>query len=51
MTLNYMTGAEAVIKALVDNEVEVITSKAIGKKCPVCWKIRKDECERHGVLN
>ena len=25
----------------------VITKKAKGEKCPVCWKIFKDICERH----
>jgi len=29
------------------NEVTVETIKAEGKKCPVCWKINKDGCERH----
>ena len=24
------------------------TSKAKGKKCPVCWKIKENQCERHG---
>ncbi len=28
-------------------EVTVITKKAEGTKCPVCWKINKDICERH----
>ena len=39
------------VKVLNDNnineEVEVFASKASGKKCPVCWKIREDKCERH----
>lgn len=25
----------------------VITKKAQGKKCPVCWKIFEKNCERH----
>ena len=29
------------------NEISVATTKAEGKKCPVCWKINKDGCERH----
>ncbi len=37
-----------------DNSIQDIfeasTSKANGKKCPVCWKIREKECERHGIL-
>jgi len=28
-------------------EIEVETLKAEGLKCPVCWKINKDKCERH----
>ena len=31
------------------NEVTVITTKAEGEKCPVCWKINKNGCERHPV--
>ena len=32
-----------------DNELDILveTKKASGNKCPVCWKIRKDPCERH----
>ena len=29
-------------------EISVQTFKAEGKKCNICWKIRKDKCERHG---
>ena len=29
------------------NDVTVMTQKASGKKCPVCWKISPDPCERH----
>lgn len=25
----------------------VVTVKAQGIKCPICWKINKSECERH----
>ena len=28
-------------------EIDAITKKAEGIKCPVCWKINKKECERH----
>ena len=28
-------------------EILVITTKAEGQKCPVCWKISKKTCERH----
>ena len=33
---------------LNDNtEINVITSKAKGNKCPVCWKISVEPCKRH----
>ena len=28
-------------------DIEVVTQKASGNKCPVCWKISLDPCERH----
>ena len=28
-------------------DIEVVTQKALGNKCPVCWKISSDPCERH----
>ena len=28
-------------------EVSVLTKKALGDKCPVCWKITEKPCERH----
>ncbi len=31
------------------NEVLVETEKAKGNKCPVCWKISPQSCERHDV--
>ncbi len=31
-------------------EINILTSKAEGNKCNVCWKINKDKCERHGHL-
>ena len=31
-------------------EIIVMTNKAEGKKCNVCWKIYKDKCDRHGAL-
>jgi isoleucyl-tRNA synthetase len=30
-------------------EIKVITLKAEGSKCHVCWKINKAKCERHAV--
>ena len=35
---------------LIKDDFEISTYKAKGKKCPVCWKIREDKCERHGSL-
>ncbi|MDB9738922.1 class I tRNA ligase family protein, partial [Candidatus Pelagibacter sp.] len=37
----------AVVKKIESGEVTVITNKAEGEKCPICWKINKDGCERH----
>ena len=39
----------ATLKMSDDSKVlaNVITKKAKGEKCPVCWKIFKDICERH----
>ena len=34
----------------MENDIQVTTEKAQGKKCPVCWKINKNSCERHGHL-
>ena len=32
-------------------EITVITQKAEGNKCPICWKINKKRCERTFYLN
>jgi isoleucyl-tRNA synthetase len=37
----------AEIKKNSSEEVTVVTKKAEGKKCPVCWKISKNNCQRH----
>ena len=37
----------AIVKKLDTEEVVVKTTKAEGNKCPVCWKINKEKCERH----
>jgi isoleucyl-tRNA synthetase len=31
------------------DEVSALTTKAEGTKCPVCWKINKEVCERHSI--
>ena len=31
----------------IKENTNVITKKAIGEKCPVCWKIFQEKCERH----
>ncbi len=36
------------IKKSENEEILVETRKAEGLKCPVCWKINKDPCIRHG---
>jgi len=40
--------SSAIISKIENSEIEVETVKAEGKKCPVCWKINKDPCDRHG---
>ncbi len=47
-----ITSGADVDKIKKDNGEEIIveTNKAEGKKCSVCWKIKKDKCERHGDL-
>ena len=35
----------------LEKEIEITSSKAVGKKCPVCWKISKEICEKHGHLS
>jgi len=39
--------SKADIKKHEIDEVNVITEKAKGNKCPVCWKINESTCERH----
>ena len=34
------------IKENIKDEVIVETKKAMGNKCPICWKITVDACER-----
>ena len=41
-----ITSAAEIIET-TSNETTVQTKKAEGEKCPVCWKINKDGCERH----
>ncbi len=42
------SGAEIILDNNLKDEISVDTQKAEGEKCSVCWKIRKDKCERHG---
>ncbi len=39
--------SSAKIEKSKTEEIIVETFKAEGKKCPICWKINKNECERH----
>ena len=34
----------------ISEDISVITFKAEGEKCPVCWKIKKGKCERHAHM-
>ncbi|MDC3028326.1 isoleucine--tRNA ligase [Candidatus Pelagibacter sp.] len=38
--------SSANIKVSSEKEIKVTTSKAIGKKCPICWKISEEGCQR-----
>ena len=40
--------SSVVIDKDVSELIEVKTSKALGDKCPVCWKISTKPCTRHG---
>ena len=44
------SSAEILKDDKLEKEIEVISSKAVGNKCPVCWKISKEVCEKHGHL-
>jgi isoleucyl-tRNA synthetase len=35
------------IKKISEDEVNVVAEKAEGNKCPICWKINKNGCDRH----
>jgi isoleucyl-tRNA synthetase len=37
----------AIVEQSGTEEVMVKTTKAEGNKCPVCWKINNEKCERH----
>ncbi len=39
--------SDAKINKINSNEILVETIKAEGEKCPICWKISKNSCERH----
>ena len=43
--------SNAKIKKTELDEVHVITNKAKGEKCPVCWKISEKPCDRHFKIN
>ncbi len=39
--------SSAKVQISVDDDIKVESEKAKGTKCPVCWKIKQDKCERH----
>ncbi len=39
--------SSAIIEEIKENEIKVETKKAEGAKCPICWKISVNPCERH----
>jgi len=41
--------SSCIIEESQSEKIEVITEKAKGKKCPVCWKINLESCPRHDI--
>ena len=41
------SNAELKLNQDIKANTNVITKKAVGEKCPVCWKIFEKKCERH----
>ena len=41
--------SSAEIKEGIFDKISVETKKAIGVKCPICWKINKLSCPRHNT--
>ena len=41
----------AQVKKGSNNEIKILTKRAIGDKCPVCWKISTEKCIRHQLKN
>jgi len=39
--------SSSTVKENSKNDVIVKTKKAKGSKCPICWKIKLEACERH----
>jgi isoleucyl-tRNA synthetase len=37
------------VEKIATEEVNVVTTKAEGEKCSVCWKINKNACKRHAT--
>ena len=46
-----ITSSAKIIKSKKENSIKVNTVKAEGQKCPVCWKINKNGCERNSCSN
>jgi len=43
--------SSATVEESESEDIIVKTTKVEGTKCPICWKINKNECERHPRLN
>ena len=41
----------ASIEKVKTGDISALTTKAKGSKCPVCWKINENGCERHPVYH
>ncbi len=43
--------SSAVVEKKIYKEISIETKKAVGNKCPICWKISSSSCPRHGTNN
>ena len=38
--------SSAKLEQINNDEIKIATSKAVGSKCSLCWKIKKEKCLR-----
>ena len=42
------SSAEVIQDEKLNEDIKVVTEKALGEKCKICWKIAEKKCKRHG---